>query len=1014
MYTCVAINNSRVKARFLLFLQLFLVLSFLLSAPVICSAKPEVRIGVLAYRGYNEALKMWSPTAVYLAEKIQPLHFSVVPLDFQEIGPAVQEGKVDFVLANTSIYVELEALYGVTRILTLKNLRKGGAYTLFGGVIFCRNDRSDIKTLNDLKSKSFMGVEENSLGGWRMAWLELKKAGINPYRDFRGLQFGDTHDAVVYAVRDGKVDAGTVRTDTIERMAEEGLIDPKIFRIVNQQNALNFPFALSTALYPEWPFAKVKHTSDELSQKVAVALMSMPSDSPAAKFAKIAGWTTPLNYQPVHELMKELHIGPYKDIGKVSLADFLRKYWYLFILTIAGLSSMGAVTIYVIRLNQKINQANLEVEKTNTELREKNVEIKEAQMRLHRIVESSLDMIIAVDADRKIAEFNMSAQQIFGYSIEEVFGKHIDMLYFDPGEGIKIDKSLKETGQFVGETVNKRKNGDVFTSFISASVLLDFNGDRIGSMGISRDITERKQVEEQLLKLYQSLEQSPSSVIITDINGNIEYVNLKFVEITGYTREEALGKRPGILKSGKTPPEIYRDLWNTIKSGREWHGEFINKKKDGAIFWENASISPVKNTEGIITHFVAFKEDITERKMLEERFRQIMSENQIILENANIGIALLKERKIMHINKKFEDLFGYQRHEISGGTTEILYKDSLSYQQMGEEKYKVLAGGKGYSAELMMKRKDNSLFWCKLFGKAIDPDDLSRGSIWLFEDISERKESELKLRQQQHQLQELNRNLEKIVFEEVAKNLEKDHIMIKQSHLADLGVLAAGITHEINTPLTYIKGNLELLRMEIGAVTENQGSEIAELFEEIEDGITRISGIIESMKELSGFSKKERSTTNLFRTLVYSNRIVHNRAKHITNIYINDQLFDMKVDRDAEVFMAEIAEQRIEQVWVIILNNALDEFLKSDLPFEKRYIKVEILKSYDRIQVVIRDNAGGIPEEIINKIFDLFISTKAQSGTGIGLNVAKTIIEDHGGTIKAFNDEYGAVFEVVL
>ena len=1006
-------NNYPGKLRLLLFFQLLSVLGFLLATPVICSAKVEVRLGVLAYRGYGEALKMWSPTAEYLTGKIPPIQFSVVPLDFHEIGPAVQEGKVDFVLANTSIYVELEALYGVTRISTLKNLRKGKAYTLFGGVIFCRNDRDDLKTLKDLKGKALMAVEETSLGGWRMAWLEFKKAGINPYKDFRGLQFGDTHDAVVYAVRDGKVDAGTVRTDTIERMASEGLIDPKIFRIINQQYAQNFPFALSTALYPEWPFAKVKHTSDDLSQKVAVALMSMPSDSPAAKSAKIAGWTTPLNYQPVHELMKELRVGPYKYPGKISLADLLRKYWYLLILTIAGLSSMGAVTIYVIRLNRKIRQANLAVEKTNTELRTKNIEIGEAQMRLQRLIESSPDMIIAVDADRKIVEFNISAQQIFGYPIEEVLGRHVDMLYSRSEEGVIIHKALKETGRFIGETVNKRKNGDVFTSFITASVLLDSNGNHVGSMGISRDITERKQVEAQLLKLYQALEQSPSSVIITDINGYIEYVNLKFVETTGYTREEALGKRPNLLKSDKTPPEIYRDLWNTIKSGREWYGEFINKKKNGAIFWENASISPVKNSEGVVTHFVAFKEDITERKMLEERFRQIMSENQIILENANIGIALLKERKIMHINKKFEALFGYQRDEISGGTTEILYKDSENYRQMGEEKYKVLASGNGFSSELMMKRKDNSLFWCKLFGKAIDPDDLSRGSIWLFEDISERKESELKLRQQQHQLQELNRNLEKIVAEEVAKNLEKDHIMIRQAHLADLGVLAAGITHEINTPLTYIKGNLELLRMETGA-TEGQGGESSELFDEIDDGIIRISGIIESMKELSGFSKKERSTTNLFRTLVYSNRIVHNRAKHITNIYINGQLFDMKVDRDAGVFMAEIAAQRLEQVWVIILNNALDELLKSDLPFEKRYIKIEISRSYDRIQVTIRDNAGGIPEGLIAKIFDLFVSTKAQSGTGIGLNVAKTIIEDHDGTIRAFNDGCGAVFEVLL
>lgn len=126
--------------------------------------------------------------------------------------------------------------------------------------------------------------------------------------------------------------------------------------------------------------------------------------------------------------------------------------------------------------------------------------------------------------------------------------------------------------------------------------------------------TKRNLAESQHRKLSQAVEHSPNTVVITDVHGNIEYVNPKFTQLTGYTPEEVIGQNPRILKSGKTSPEEYKQLWNTITSGGEWRGEFYNKKRGGEFYWEHASISPIRNAEGIITHFLAVKEDITERK----------------------------------------------------------------------------------------------------------------------------------------------------------------------------------------------------------------------------------------------------------------------------------------------------------------------------------------------------------------------------------------------------------------
>jgi len=311
--------------------------------------KQIMKIGVLAKRGDNKAAQTWQGTADYLSKEIPGYTFQIVPLDFQQITQAVKERSVDFVIPNSGMFVDFEGLYNINGIATLKNQRLGKPYTVFGGVIFRRKDREDIQTLEDVKGKTLMGVDETSLGGWQMQWGELKKAGIDPYKQLKNLSFGKTHDDVVYAVRDGKVDVGTVRTDTLERMAEEGLINLNDFVVINQQKELqkDFPFLLSTPLYPEWPFSSTKNTPAQLSELVASALLRMPKDSEAAKMSKSEGWTLHSNYRPVDDLFLDLQIGRYEYLRKFTLGQFIQKYWYWFsggfiILTI----SVASIIIY--------------------------------------------------------------------------------------------------------------------------------------------------------------------------------------------------------------------------------------------------------------------------------------------------------------------------------------------------------------------------------------------------------------------------------------------------------------------------------------------------------------------------------------------------------------------------------------------------------------------------------------------------------------------------------------------
>ena len=340
----------------------FIFIAIMLMANLTYAADSTVKIGVLAKRGVERCLAQWSPTANYLTEAIPGKRFEIVPIDFVDITSMVKKDAVDFILANSAIYVELEINYGVNRIATLKNKRIGGTYTTFGGVIFCLKNRQDIQNLRDLKGKSFMGVEETSFGGWLMAWREIKEiGGLNPFSDFAPLQFGGTHDAVVYAVRDGKVDVGTVRTDTLERMQMEGKIDLNDFHIIHEHGGglVHLPFLHSSREYPEWPMAKIKHTPDALAEKVAIKLIEMPADSKAAVSALCSGWTIPLNYQSVHECLKGLKVGPYKNLGEISFRDVFNKYWPMLLLSLILFTVMATSMGVFIRFNRKIRASSV-------------------------------------------------------------------------------------------------------------------------------------------------------------------------------------------------------------------------------------------------------------------------------------------------------------------------------------------------------------------------------------------------------------------------------------------------------------------------------------------------------------------------------------------------------------------------------------------------------------------------------------------------------------------------------
>ena len=386
----------------------------------------QINIGVLALRGEERTMKMWTPTANYLTESIPGYTFNIVPLDNTNMAEAVRTKTIDFVLSNPASYASLEATHGVSRITTLRNRRLGQIYTKFGALIFTRADRKDITQLSDLRGKKFMAVHPNAFGGWWMALKTLKDHGISPEYEFKQIIFnGLPQDNIVIAVRDGLADAGTVRTDIIERMAQEGKINLKDFRILNPVTSPGFPFAHSTELYPEWAFATTKHTPHKLAQRVTIALLSLPEDHAIPRAANSAGWTVPLDYQPVHVLMQDLKVGPYKNLGKFSLWDVVKKYAGWLSIIIVLLIGMSAATFYVYKLNKKLNQSKKSLEQSKDSLETEVAERQRAQEaehrhaeRLHALYEVSIKP--GLSFDEQIDETLKLGCRLFGLEIGRV------------------------------------------------------------------------------------------------------------------------------------------------------------------------------------------------------------------------------------------------------------------------------------------------------------------------------------------------------------------------------------------------------------------------------------------------------------------------------------------------------------------------------------------------------------------------------------------------------------------
>ncbi|HEA25618.1 MAG TPA: PAS domain S-box protein [Ectothiorhodospiraceae bacterium] len=524
-----------------------------------------MRIGVLSHRGTEATYRMWSPTADYLTRQVQDHLFEIVPLNFDRVDPTVAAGEVDFILVNPGIYVNLEVRHRVSRVATLNNKIGGESHNQFGGVAFTRSDNRDIHRLADLRGTRFMAVDKTSLGGYQMIWGELMDIGIDPRQDLSSLSFGNTHDNVVMAVRNGEVDAGTVRTNILERMANSGQIDLAEFRVIAPITTDNFPFLKSTHLYPEWPFSKVQHTSNKLAQQVAIALLNMPTDHSAAISGNYAGWTIPLDYQPVHELFRKLELPPYNISKKFTLRDVVKRYFYGFILGSILLILLVMISSWILRLNRELRKAKLCLERQHT-----------------LILNSVADGIYGVDDSGNSTFVNQAMEKITGWPAEEIIGKNQhELLHHTRADGspfpaceCPVYATFKDSvPRIIQDDIFWKKDGSSFPVEYASSPLKDDKGKTIGSVVIFRDVSDRKKAEEQARQHLNELAHvTRFNTMGGMIAGIAHEINQPLTAIA--TNAHACIR---LLDSGEDQSEKVSDIIEKIGAQAERAGEIIRQ-----------------------------------------------------------------------------------------------------------------------------------------------------------------------------------------------------------------------------------------------------------------------------------------------------------------------------------------------------------------------------------------------------------------------------------------------------
>lgn len=608
-----------------------------------------------------------------------------------------------------------------------------------------------------------------------------------------------------------------------------------------------------------------------------------------------------------------------------------------------------------------------------SELKKISLALKESEEKYRLIVENAYDGIEITQNDQVIYANNRFAEML-GYKPEEVKDLLFSNIFTDEAKKELYERqAARKAGkdiprQYISEF--RKKDGSHIDVEVNYQIIKYKN--KPATFAIVRDISQSKEMERELKKLSTAVEQSPSMIIITDTEGKIEYINPIFTQITGFEFKDVKGKTPRILKSGILPEDIYRELWDTILSGNTWRGEFLNKKKSGETYWENAAISPIKNDKGEINHFVKVAEDITEWKNTEKALAYSEEQYRLIVENAKDGILISQKDKFIYKNAQFIQMLGYDPDEFENLTFKEIYTEEGLKDLFERNKKRSAGEDLPNHYETSFKKKDGSIIYVQVTYELIDYHN-ETATFAIIRDITEKKEYEHKLKKALERAE------------------ESDHL--KSAFLANM-------SHEIRTPMNGIIGFSNLLKKK--NLSEEKKDQYLEI---IEKSGQRLMNIINDLIDISKIEAKQieikRTNFNLNSLIEFLRQFFEPECA-AKSIFLHTEVPDSNIDLYAD-------KDKLEAILINLLKNAIKFTNNGGITFG-----YEILDK--KIKFFVKDTGIGIPPEKQKIIFDRFAqvdnsTSKPYEGAGLGLSISSAFVEMLGGKLLLDSEFHkGSVF----
>lgn len=414
-------------------------------------------------------------------------------------------------------------------------------------------------------------------------------------------------------------------------------------------------------------------------------------------------------------------------------------------------------------------------------------------------------------------------------------------------------------------------------------------------------------------------------------------------------------------------------------------GEALLHRADSSIIVEY-KVLPMATGDDVLKDLVITITDITERRGTAAKLSQITAEQQIILENVMAGIIYSQERKILWVNKMLEQIFMIKREELEGHSAKVLFPSEEMYEKFGHEAYPQLSNSKGFHTETVMKRADGALFWCKITGKAIDPNHLELGVIWLLEDVSARKQAGIEREKMRAQL-------------------------LQAQKMEAIGTLAAGVAHDFNNVLTAIQGYLDLAMLKI--------DQQIPAYQDLERVKTASRKAADLVRQLLLFSRKQPMQL----MPVDLKATIAGLLKMLNRFIGEDITIETEIAEDLKAVKGDAGN--IEQVLMNIAVNARDAMPNGGIlriKAKNTVIDQEFAKNFPEamagafVSIIISDTGEGISHNARDHIFEPFFTTKETGkGTGLGLSVVYGIIKEHKGWIIVDSEpDQGTTFTIFL